>query len=140
MAFFRPGDAKSADGRNPGSCLICGHGRTAQGRGDRKYLTQPIERRNDMIKQLFLALALVVGLGSAAMAAEPVDVNNATAEELAEALNGVGETKAEAIIRYREANGPFKHVDELINVRGIGMTTVDKNRDMIRLESEPSEG
>ena len=92
-----------------------------------------------MIKQLFLALVLVLGLGAAAVAAEPVDVNNATAEELAEALNGVGETKAEAIIRYREANGPFKHVDELINVRGIGMTTVDKNRDMIRLESEPSE-
>ncbi len=93
-----------------------------------------------MIKQLFLALVLVLGLGAAAVAAEPVEVNNATAEELAEALNGVGETKAEAIIRYREANGPFEHVDELINVRGIGMTTVDKNRDMIRLESEPSEG
>jgi len=87
-----------------------------------------------MIKQIILALVLVLGLSSAAIAAEPVDVNTATAEQLAEALNGVGEAKAEAIIEYREANGPFEDIDELINVRGIGMATVDKNREMIRLE------
>ena len=88
-----------------------------------------------MIKQLFLALFLVLGLNTAALAAEPVDVNTATAEQLAEALNGVGEAKAEAIVEYREANGPFEHIDELVNVRGIGMATVDKNREMIRLDS-----
>ncbi len=87
-----------------------------------------------MIKQIILALVLVLGLSTAAIAAEPVDVNTANAEQLAEALNGVGEAKAEAIVEYREANGPFKHVDELISVRGIGMATVDKNREMIRLE------
>lgn len=87
-----------------------------------------------MIKQFILALVLVLGLSSAAIAAEPVDVNTATAEQLAEALNGVGEAKAEAIVEYREANGPFEHIDELINVRGIGMATVDKNRETIRLE------
>jgi competence protein ComEA len=92
-----------------------------------------------MIKQILLALVLALGLGSAAIAAEPVDVNTASAEQLAEALNGVGDAKAEAIVAYREANGPFKHVDELINVRGIGMATVDKNRDRIRIESETSE-
>jgi len=91
-----------------------------------------------MIKQIVLAVALVLGLSTAAIAAEPVDVNTATAEQLAEALDGVGEAKAEAIIAYREENGPFKHVDELINVRGIGMATVDKNRDMIRLEPSRS--
>ncbi|MGK7296713.1 MAG: ComEA family DNA-binding protein [Candidatus Wenzhouxiangella sp. M2_3B_020] len=93
-----------------------------------------------MIKQLFLALFLVLGLNAAALAAEPVDVNTATAEQLAEALNGVGEAKAEAIVEYREANGPFEHIDELVNVRGIGMATVDKNRDMIRLDSAPADG
>lgn len=87
-----------------------------------------------MFKHIVLALVLVLGLGNAVLAAEPVDVNTATAQELAEALNGVGESKAEAIVAYREANGPFKHIDELINVRGIGMATVDKNRDMIRLQ------
>ncbi|HKL52945.1 MAG TPA: ComEA family DNA-binding protein [Wenzhouxiangellaceae bacterium] len=86
-----------------------------------------------MIKNIFLALTLVLalGIGNAAFAAEPVDVNTATAEQLAEALNGVGESKAEAIVEYRETNGPFTHIDELINVRGIGMATVDKNREMI---------
>lgn len=92
-----------------------------------------------MIKQILLALVLVFGLSSAALAAEPVDVNTASAEQLAEALNGVGEAKAEAIVAYREANGPFKHIDELINVRGIGMATVDKNRDMIRIEGETAD-
>jgi competence protein ComEA len=92
-----------------------------------------------MIKQILLALVLVFGLSSAALAAEPVDVNTASAEQLAEALNGVGEAKAEAIVAYREANGPFKHIDELINVRGIGMATVDKNRDTIRVEGETAD-
>ncbi|MEX0914504.1 MAG: ComEA family DNA-binding protein [Wenzhouxiangellaceae bacterium] len=92
-----------------------------------------------MIKHIFLALVLALGIGNAAFAADPVDVNTATAEQLAEALNGVGESKAEAIIAYRETNGPFTHIDELINVRGIGMATVDKNRDMIRLDdAQPS--
>jgi len=93
-----------------------------------------------MIKHIFLALVLALGISNAAFGAEPVDVNTATAEQLAEALNGVGESKAEAIIAYREANGPFTHVDELINVRGIGMVTVDKNRDMIRLEESSPAG
>jgi competence protein ComEA len=92
-----------------------------------------------MIKQILLALVLVFGLSSAALAAEPVDVNTASAEQLAEALNGVGEAKAEAIVAYREANGPFEHIDELINVRGIGMATVDKNRDTIRIEGETAD-
>lgn len=86
-----------------------------------------------MIKHALFALVLALGIAGAAIAEEPVDVNTATAEELAEALNGVGEAKAQAIIEYRESQGPFEHVDELVNVRGIGMATVDKNRDMIAL-------
>jgi len=88
-----------------------------------------------MFKHIILAMVLALGIANAAIAAEPVDVNTATAEQLAEALNGVGESKARAIVEYRESNGPFTHIDELINVRGIGMATVDKNRDMLRVES-----
>ncbi|HMB38479.1 MAG TPA: ComEA family DNA-binding protein [Wenzhouxiangellaceae bacterium] len=84
-----------------------------------------------MFKHIILALVLALGISNAAFAAEAVDVNTATAEQLAEALNGVGASKAEAIVEYRETNGPFTHIDELINVRGIGMATVDKNREMI---------
>ncbi|MDT8438421.1 MAG: ComEA family DNA-binding protein [Wenzhouxiangellaceae bacterium] len=91
-----------------------------------------------MFKNIFLALALVFGISTAVLAAEPVDVNTATAEQLAEALNGVGPAKARAIVEYREANGPFTHLDELINVRGIGMATVDKNRELILFEPAQS--
>lgn len=92
-----------------------------------------------MIKNILLALVLALGIANAAFAAEPVDVNTATAEQLAEALNGVGQAKAEAIVAYREANGPFTHIDELINVRGIGMATVDKNRDLLRIDASKTD-
>ncbi|MDT8408780.1 MAG: ComEA family DNA-binding protein [Wenzhouxiangellaceae bacterium] len=91
-----------------------------------------------MIKHILLALVLALGISNAVFAQEALDVNTATVEQLAEALNGVGESKAQAIVDYREANGPFTHIDELINVRGIGMATVDKNRDVIRFEPSPS--
>ncbi|MDX1569822.1 MAG: ComEA family DNA-binding protein [Xanthomonadales bacterium] len=84
-------------------------------------------------KTLFLSLALLAG---AAFAGEPVNVNTASAQEMADALTGIGMTKAEAIIDYREANGPFQHVDELVNVKGIGLKTVDRNRDFILLDGE----
>lgn len=66
-------------------------------------------------------------------AAKPVNINTANAVEIAEALNGVGLSKAEAIVEYRTAHGPFKHPDELVNVKGIGLKTIDKNRQYIQL-------
>lgn len=87
-----------------------------------------------MIKHILIALVLALGLSGPVLADEPVDLNTATAEELAEALNGVGESRAQAIVEYRESNGPFTHIDELVNVRGIGMATVDRNRDRIKLD------
>ena len=92
-----------------------------------------------MIKNILIALILALGVTGMAFADGPVDVNTATVEQLAEALNGVGESKAQAIVEYREANGPFEHIDELVNVRGIGIATVDKNRDRILLEPASEE-
>ncbi len=69
-----------------------------------------------------------------AWAAETVNINQASAEEIADALTGVGMAKAEEIVRYRESNGAFQHVDELVNVKGMGLATVDKNRDRIILD------
>ena len=63
-----------------------------------------------------------------------MNINLASAEVLAEALDGVGLAKAYRIIEYREAHGPFEHVDELAAVQGIGEATVEKNRDIIRLQ------
>jgi len=86
------------------------------------------------IKSLLTLLA--TGLFSIwAWAAQPVNVNSAGAEEIAEALKGVGMSKAEAIVNYRNEHGDFKHVDELVNVKGIGIRTVDINREYILLEN-----
>ncbi len=70
-----------------------------------------------------------------AWAGQPVNVNTANAEEIAENLKGIGLSKAEKIVEYREANGAFGHVDELVNVKGIGVRTVDQNRGMILIDN-----
>lgn len=59
-----------------------------------------------------------------------IQINNATQEEI-ETLNGIGPAKAEAIITYREENGPFKSVDDLLNVSGIGEKTLENFKDDI---------
>ena len=87
-----------------------------------------------MKKILILLLASL--FGTAAFAADPVNVNTASAEDIAENLKGIGMSKAEAIVDYREENGTFIHVDELVNVKGIGIRTVDQNRGMILLQDE----
>ena len=66
---------------------------------------------------------------SAAVA--PVNINSADAQTLADRLNGVGLKKAQAIVSYRDQHGPFKAVDELVNVAGIGGATLEKNRSLI---------
>ncbi|WP_376695304.1 ComEA family DNA-binding protein [Wenzhouxiangella sp. EGI_FJ10305] len=95
-----------------------------------------------MIRNALIALILSLAVVQTGMAQEmTVDVNTASAEQLAEALDGVGPAKSEAIVAYREKNGEFEHIDELVNVRGIGLRTVDQNRDRIDLDEAPaSEG
>lgn len=62
-----------------------------------------------------------------------VNVNTASAKEMMKKLDGIGESKANAIISYREANGGFKKIDDLLKVNGIGKATLDKNRHLISL-------
>lgn len=62
-----------------------------------------------------------------------VNINTASAEEIATMLNGIGDKKAQDIVEYREANGSFKSLDELTQVKGIGETTVEKNKQRILL-------
>ncbi len=72
-------------------------------------------------------LSLLVLLAGQAFAG-PVDINSADAGTLATAIVGIGEKKAASIIQYREANGPFASVDDLARVKGIGDSTIEKNR------------
>lgn len=81
---------------------------------------------------LFVLLALGIALGAQAEE-ERVDVNTADAETIAEVLVGVGQSKAEAIVAYREENGRFEDLEDLAKVRGIGEATVRRNEDRISL-------
>lgn len=82
-----------------------------------------------ILKSLVLSLVLA----AAALAAGKVDINRADAAELAATLNGVGEAKAQAIVEYRTAHGPFKSAEQLAQVKGIGLKTVEKNIDRIEV-------
>lgn len=63
-----------------------------------------------------------------------VNVNSASAQELADALDGVGLAKAKAIVEHRKRYGQFKHIDSLESVKGIGTGTLEKNRSKILLK------
>ncbi|BFM11847.1 hypothetical protein R50072_20000 [Simiduia litorea] len=63
-----------------------------------------------------------------------VNINTASAEELAQKLKGVGMSKAKAIVEYRAKVGKFITVDQLAEVKGIGAATIEKNRAAISLK------
>lgn len=77
---------------------------------------------------ILLLAACVFGVQAA-----PVNINSASAEEIAKALNGIGLAKAAAIVEYREKNGSFKTIEDLALVKGIGNRTLEKNKNDILL-------
>ena len=82
-----------------------------------------------------MLLAAVLGLDLAAEAvAAPVNINKASAEEIAEALNGIGLKKAQDIVAFRDKHGPFKTVEQLRDVKGVGDKVLQKNKADIRLQ------
>jgi competence protein ComEA len=92
------------------------------------------EYQMENIKRKILA-ALVILVAPAFAVAGPVNVNTADAETISAELQGVGITKAIAIVEYRKANGPFRSPDDLALVKGIGERTVELNREFILLQS-----
>lgn len=84
-----------------------------------------------------LKFLTVIGLlvFSAASFAGQVDVNTADAETISAELNGIGLSKAKAIVEYRKKHGPFRSVDDLSLVKGIGERTVERNRSDILVKT-----
>ena len=83
------------------------------------------------LKSLIAAITLSLALLGTAFAAEKVNINTADAATIDRVLVNVGPTKAEAIVAYRKAHGPFRSAEQLAQVDGIGLKTVEKNREMI---------
>lgn len=86
-----------------------------------------------MIRNILAALVLTLGCALPAFAATPVDVNHADAATIATSLDGIGLSKANAIVAWRGEHGAFKNVDDLRQVKGIGEKTLARNHDAIRL-------
>ncbi|MGC7840698.1 ComEA family DNA-binding protein [Pseudomonas wayambapalatensis] len=109
--------------------------------------------RNSVLSYLFLPLFACLSVSAhavtqtveqmprAAMATGAVqaqsarlDLNKADVQVLEAGLSGIGKAKAEAIVAYREANGPFTSVDELLEIKGIGNALLERNRDKLKVE------
>lgn len=84
---------------------------------------------NTILKSLALSLILA----SSAFAVDKVNINTADAATIDRVLVNIGPAKAEAIVAHRKANGAFKSAEQLALVKGVGLKTVEKNRDRIVL-------
>ncbi|MFO8141858.1 MAG: ComEA family DNA-binding protein [Marinobacter sp.] len=89
-------------------------------------------KHTSILATLVLLFSLISGF---AHANEPgaININTADVTVLA-SLNGIGESKAKAIVTYRDENGPFQSVEDLANVKGIGARTVENNAERLSIE------
>jgi len=85
------------------------------------YLSRPASQQN--IKQVSSSLNIQ---------GDKISLNQANLQQL-QTLNGVGEKKAQTIMEYRQKNGGFKSVDELMNIKGIGPKLFEKNKARLML-------
>ncbi len=84
-------------------------------------------------KTLATLFAAAMALSQAALG-DKVNVNTADADALAEGIQGVGPALAERIVAWREQNGPFQSIDQLVEVKGIGETTLERNRENLTVD------
>ena len=71
--------------------------------------------------------------------AAPVNVNTADAQALAENIKGIGPKKVQAIANYRNQYGPFKSIEDLMKVKGIGQKLVDLNKSDLLFSEAPNQ-
>lgn len=83
-----------------------------------------------------LVFTLALAVPGLLLAATPVNINQADAATIAKSLDGIGQSRAQAIVDWRTAHGPFKKADDLRHVKGIGKATIERNRDAILLDGD----
>ena len=88
-----------------------------------------------MFNKTLLALIFMVFFALPCFAG-PVNINMANADTLAKVMKGVGPGRAIAIVEYRTTHGPFKSIDGLLQVKGIGKKTVESNRHLLTILDE----
>ncbi len=115
-------------------------------------LLQLFNQASLLLKSAFI-LALIVGLSAGTLSTvvsaadtdpsqegaqvsqqSTININTADASTLAAGLTGIGPSRAQDIVRYRETYGPFASIEELAEVKGVGKSTIDKNRHVLTLE------
>lgn len=91
--------------------------------------------RSRKIFVLLVVVLFVISMVPVALAEEggKININTAPVEELVK-LNRIGPKYAERIVQYRETNGPFVKVEDIVMVKGIGPKTLDINKDVMTVE------
>ena len=84
-----------------------------------------------MMKPKTLLFVIGTSIFGNGVLAGPLDINSATAVSLADNIQGVGHKLAQAIVDYREENGPFLSVEALMDVKGVGPTILEENLDIL---------
>ena len=101
-------------------------------------LDSPVPARADSLvwrRERWRSVLFLLGLNPfVSWASEPVNINLASVEVLAEGLQGAGLAKAHRIVEYPENHGPFEHFDKLAAVQRIGSATLENNRSVTRLQ------
>ncbi len=89
-------------------------------------------KKSPVVRVFCSAVAVVLTtFALTVFAVEKVNINSASASELASVLKGVGPAKAEAIVAHREKQGPFTEKEQLMDVQGIGKVVFSENTDAI---------
>ena len=88
-----------------------------------------------MMKRIVLGVSLILA-SFALHAGEVIDINKADAATIAREIKGIGPAKARAIVKYRDTHGPYKRVEDLAKVSGIGEKTVEMIRPQVQVISK----
>ncbi len=92
-----------------------------------------------LMTNILIAAALALVSAPAATAQSKINLNTANSAQL-QTLSGIGPSLAERILEFRAKNGPFKKIEDLMNVRGIGQKKFDSLRDKITVGAAPAGG